>query len=73
MMKKLYHHYLIYKYNFTFSLVCTTIVHSVAEWCRCGKCGATDKNVECLCCQEVEAIIHVELLGMRYDDMSAVT
>ena len=32
-----------------------------------------DKNVEWLCCQEVEAMEYFQLLGMRYDDMNAVT
>ena len=26
------------------------------EWCRCGKCGVMDKNVEWLSCSEVEAL-----------------
>ena len=39
----------------------------------CDKCGAMHKNVECLCCGEVEAVEHYELLGMRYRDMNAVT
>ena len=47
--------------------------HSVTEWYRCGKCGAMDKNVEYLCCGEAEAMEYLELLGMRYGDMNAVT
>ena len=32
-----------------------------------------DKNVECLCCNKVEAVKYFELLGMRYGDMNTVT
>ena len=32
-----------------------------------------DKNAECLCCHEVEAVEYFELLGMKYDEMNAVT
>ena len=34
-----------------------------------------DKNVECLCCHEVEAMEYFELLGMtmKYGDVNAVT
>ena len=46
---------------------------SVTERYRGRKCGATDKNVEWLCCHEVEAMGYFELLGMRYGDMDAVT
>ena len=45
----------------------------VTDWYRCGKCGAMDKNVEWLRCNEVEAVEYLELLGMRYGDMNAVT
>ena len=38
----------------------------------CDKCVAMDKNVECLCCHEVEPLEYFELLGMRYGDMNAV-
>ena len=31
------------------------------------------KNVECLCCHEVEAVEYFTLLGMRYGYMNAVT
>ena len=46
---------------------------SVAEWYRCGKCGAMDKNVECLHFHEVEAVEYFVSLDMKYDDMIAVT
>ena len=46
---------------------------SITEWYRSGKCGAMDKNVKCLRCDEVEAVEHFELLGMRYGDTNAVT
>ena len=46
---------------------------SVTERYRGRKCGARDKNVEWLCCHEVEAMGYFELLGMRYGDMDAVT
>ena len=46
---------------------------SFTEWCRCGKCGAMDTNVECLSCGEVEALGYFELSDMRYDDRNAVT
>ena len=46
---------------------------SVAGWYRCGKCGAVDKNIECLCCSGVEAVEYFELLGFRYRDMNAVS
>ena len=29
-----------------------------------------NKNVECLCCHEVEPLEYFELLGMRYGDMN---
>ena len=29
---------------------------SDAEWCRCGKCGVMDTNIEYLSCREVEAL-----------------
>ena len=32
-----------------------------------------NKNWECLCCHEVEAVEYFELLGMRYVNMNAVT
>ena len=48
-------------------------IKSVTEWYGCGKCGAMDKNVECLCCHEVETMEYFELLGMRYGDTNAVT
>ena len=25
-----------------------------SEWCKCGKCGVMDTNVECLNCHKVE-------------------
>ena len=46
---------------------------SVSEWCRCGKFGIMDTNVECLSCGEVEAFGYSQLLNMRYDDRNAVT
>ena len=32
-----------------------------------------DKNVECLCYHDVEAVEYFELLNMRYGDMNAVS
>ena len=32
-----------------------------------------NKNVEYLCCHEVEAVEYFELLDMRHGDMNAVT
>ena len=32
-----------------------------------------NKNVECSCCDKVEAVEYFELLGMRYSDLNAVT
>ena len=29
---------------------------SVTEWCRCGKYGVMDTNVECLSCDEIQAL-----------------
>ena len=29
---------------------------SVTELYKCGKCGAIDKNAECLCCGKVETV-----------------
>ena len=51
----------------------STKKHSVTECYRCNKCGAMDKNVECLCYHEVEAVEYFELLNMRYGDMNAVS
>ena len=31
------------------------------------------KNIQCLCCHEVEAVQHFELLDMRNDDVNSVT
>ena len=45
---------------------------SVIEWYRCGKCGAMNKNVECLCYHEVEAVGYFELLDMIYGGLNAV-
>ena len=44
----------------------------VTKWYSCDKCVAMDRNVECLCCHEVEHLEYFELLGMRYGDMNAV-
>ena len=38
---------------------------SITERYTCGKCGAVDKNVERLCCLEIEAVEYFELLDMR--------
>ena len=46
---------------------------SVTEWYRCSKCEAMDKNVECWCCHEVEAVEYFELLSMRYGDTNTLT
>ena len=46
---------------------------SVTDWYGSVKYGAMDKNVECLCCHEVDAKKYFELLGMRYGDMNAAT
>ena len=46
---------------------------TVTEWCRCGKCGVMDTNVDCLSCCEVEAFGYFQLSNMRYDDRNAVT
>ena len=27
---------------------------TISEWCKCGKCGVMDTNVECLNCHKVE-------------------
>ena len=51
----------------------STKSQSVTDWYRCGQCGAIDKNVGCFFCHEVDAVEYFELLGMRYDDMNAVT
>ena len=32
-----------------------------------------DKNVECLCCHEADAVEYFKLLGMRYGNTDAVT
>ena len=45
---------------------------SVTEWYRYGKCGTIDRNVECSCCHEVEAVEYFELLGMKYGDLNAI-
>ena len=45
---------------------------SITGWYWCGKCKAMDKNVECLCFHEIEAVGYFELLGMRYGDKNAV-
>ena len=34
---------------------------NVTEWCRCDKCRAMDKNVECLHCHQVEAVEYFEI------------
>ena len=39
---------------------------SITERYTCGKCGAVDKNVERLCCLEIESVEYFELLDMRY-------
>ena len=44
----------------------TRLKQSVTVWYGCGKCGAMEKNVECLCCDEVEAMEYFELWDMRY-------
>ena len=36
----------------------------VTEWCRCGKCGVMDTNVECLSCGEVETLGSFQLSDM---------
>ena len=46
---------------------------SVTGWCRCGKSGVMDTNVECLSCGEVEALGYFQLSDMRYDDRSVYT
>ena len=46
---------------------------SVTEWYRCGKYGAINEDIECLCCHKVKAVEYFEFLGMRYGDMIAVT
>ena len=46
---------------------------SVTEWYRSGKCGAMGKNVECLCCHEVEVVEYFDLLGIIYGDMNVFT
>ena len=38
-----------------------------------GKCGVMDTNVECLICDEVEALGYFQIMDMRYDDRNAVT
>ena len=38
---------------------------NVTELYRCSKCGAMNKNVDGLCCHEVEAVENFELLDMR--------
>ena len=45
----------------------------VTEWYRYDKCGAMDKNLKCLCCDDIEAVEHFEFLGVRYRDINAVT
>ena len=45
-------------------------IKALPQWHRCGKCGAIDKNVGCLCCNEVETVKYFELLGMRYSDLN---
>ena len=40
---------------------------------ECGKCGAMDKNVECLWCEEIKVMEYFEVLVMRYGDLNAVT
>ena len=34
---------------------------NVTEWCRCDKCRAMDKNVECLHCHQVDAVEYFEI------------
>ena len=46
---------------------------SLAEWCRCGKCGVMDANVEYLSCGEVETLGYFQFTGMKYNDRNAVT
>ena len=43
------------------------------EWYRYDKCGAMDKNLKCLDCDDIEAVEYFEFLGMRYRDINAVT
>ena len=45
----------------------------VTEWCRCGKCGVTDTDFECLSCGKVEAVGYFQLSDMTYNDRNAVT
>ena len=45
---------------------------NLTEWYRCGKYEVMNKNVECSCCDKVEAVEYFELLGMRYSDLNAV-
>ena len=46
---------------------------NITEWCRRGKCGVMDTNVECLRRDKVEALGYFQLSGMRYGDAKAVT
>ena len=46
---------------------------SVTEWYRCGKCGVTDTNIECLCYRQVEAVEYLKLSNVRQGNTSAVT
>ena len=46
---------------------------SATEWYRWGKCGAMDKDAECLCCHEVKAVEYFELLDMRNGDKYAIS
>ena len=46
---------------------------SQTEWCRCGKCGVMDTNIECLSCSKVETFGYFQLSDMRYNDRKAVT
>ena len=46
---------------------------SFTEWCRCGKWGVIHTYVECLSCDEVEALGYIQLSDMRYNDSKVVT
>ena len=46
---------------------------SVAEWCRCGKCGVMDTNVEYVSCSKVGAFGYFQLSDMIYDDRNVIT
>ena len=45
---------------------------SVTKWCRCGKCGVMNTNVERLSCGKVEAVGYFELSDMVYDKSNAI-